>query len=450
MKENQFDYIAIGGGSGGIAGMNRAAKHGAKCAVIEQARLGGTCVNVGCVPKKVMWFAAAMADNLNTASNYGFDVTVNTFDWPTLKSRRDAYIKRLNGIYASNLTNNHVQHIEGTARFIDKNTIDVNGQQYTADRFLIATGGKPSVPDIPGAQYGITSDGFFELNKQPKKIVIVGAGFIAVELAGVFQALGTDVTLVIRGKQVLRQFDDMLGRELMQAMQHQGIQLETETSLTSVTKNQTGQLIIKATDRTITGEYDELIWAIGRQPNTDGLDVEQAGIELDSKGFIKTDEWQQTSQDNIFSVGDVTGAAALTPVAIAASRRLSDRLFNQQSDSKLNYDLIPSVIFSHPAIGTIGLTEQQAKKQFPNQVKVYTSSFNPMSQALSETKQKTHMKLVTVGADEKIVGCHLFGESADEILQGFAVAIKMGANKADFDNTIAIHPTNGEELVTMI
>jgi glutathione reductase (NADPH) len=444
-----YDLISIGGGSGGIAGANRAASYGAKCAVIEQARLGGTCVNVGCVPKKVMWFAAATADAIHAASNYGFDVSLNGFNWNELKQKRDAYIQRLNGIYANNLNNNGVDHFEGSASFIDAHTIQVGDKKITAERFLIATGGKPSIPDIPGAQYGITSDGFFELEQQPKKVAVIGAGFIAVELAGVFQSLGTQVSLIIRGDHALRQFDSMLGTELAKAMQHQGIQLKTNTSPTAISKTNGGQYIVHTADGQLDGQFDEILWAIGRQANTDGLNLQNTGIQTDKRGFIPTDEWQKTEQDNIFCVGDVTGRIALTPVAIAAARRLSDRLFNCQTDRKLDYNLVPSVIFSHPAIGTVGLTEQQAKEQHGDDVKIYTSSFNPMTQALSETKQPTTMKLVTVGKEEKVVGCHLFGQDSDEILQGFAVAIKMGATKKDFDDTVAIHPTNAEELVTM-
>ena len=444
-----YDLIAIGGGSGGIAGANRAASYGAKCAVIEQARLGGTCVNVGCVPKKVMWFAAATADAIHAASHYGFDASLNGFNWAELKQKRDAYIKRLNGIYSNNLNNNGVDHIEGSASFIDPHTIQVGNQQITAERFLIATGGKPSIPNIPGADYGITSDGFFELNTQPKKVAVIGAGFIAVELAGVFQALGTQVSLVVRGEQALRQFDSMLGKELAKAMAHQGITLETNSSPISIEKNSHGKLIIHTQHGILDGEFDEVLWAIGREANTDGLNLSSVQLETNSRGFIDTNEWQETTQKSIYAVGDVTGRVALTPVAIAAARRLSDRLFNNQSDRKLDYNLIPSVIFSHPPIGTIGLTEQQAREQHGDDVTIYTSTFNPMTQALSTSKQPTTMKLITAGKDEKVVGCHLFGESSDEILQGFAVAIKMGATKEDFDDTVAIHPTNAEELVTM-
>lgn len=444
-----YDYIAIGGGSGGLAGVNRAASYGAKCAVIEQDRLGGTCVNVGCVPKKVMWFAAATADTLHAAQNYGFDISINGFNWNELKHKRDAYIERLNGIYANNLSKNKVKQIQGSASFIDAHTIEVAGTRYTAEHFLIATGGQPSIPNIPGAHYGISSDGFFELEQQPKKVAVIGAGFIAVELAGVFQSLGTQVSLIVRGDHALRQFDSMLGQQLSSAMAHQGICIENNTSPTAIKKNAQGKLTIHTDNGAVDGEFDEVLWAIGRHANTEGLNLESAGIQTDKRGFIPTDEWQKTVRDNIFAVGDVTGRIALTPVAIAAARRLSDRLFNGQHDRKLNYELVPSVIFSHPPIGTIGLTEQQANEQYGDQVKIYTSTFNPMTQALSTTKQATTMKLVTVGKNEKIVGCHIFGESSDEILQGFAVAIKMGATKQDFDDTVAIHPTNAEELVTM-
>lgn len=447
--EYDYDLISIGGGSGGIAGANRAASYGAKCAVIEQSRLGGTCVNVGCVPKKVMWFAANVADHLQYAKHYGFDTTTNSFNWAELKGHRDAYIKRLNGLYAKGLISNKVDHIEGRASFIDPHTVKVGDQTFTARRFLIATGGQPALPNIAGAELGITSDGFFELATQPKKVAVVGAGFIAVELAGVLQSLGTQVSLIMRGEQPLRQFDDMLGSELMKAMKQQGIQVETKQSPTALIKQANDSLILKTDAGAIDGEFDQVIWAIGRSANTQGLNLEQAGVEIDQRGFIPTDEWQQTTQEHIFAVGDVTGRTALTPVAIAAARRLSDRLFDQQTGRKLDYELIPSVIFSHPTIGTVGLTEQQAKNKFGAAVKIYTSSFNPMSQALSPIKQPTTMKLIVAGEEEKVVGCHLFGESSDEILQGFAVAIRMGATKKDFDDTVAIHPTNAEELVTM-
>lgn len=444
-----YDFIAIGGGSGGIAGVNRAATYGARCAVVEQARWGGTCVNVGCVPKKVMWASAGIAEMLRHASGYGFDVTLNGFDWQTLKTRRDTYIERLNGIYERNLRNNSVDRIIGHARFLDPHTIEVDGQRYTADRFLIATGGEPIWPDIPGSELGITSDGFFELSQQPKRVAVVGAGYIAVELAGIFAALGSETHLVLRKNAVLREFDSMLGSELMAAMTGQGIQVHTQSQPQSLQLTDSGQLRLALAHDNQISDLDCVLWAIGRRPKTQNLGLDLAGVALSEKGFVVTDAWQKTSADHIFAVGDVTGRAQLTPVAIAAARRLSDRLFDGQSDRKLDYDCIPSVVFSHPTIGTVGLSEDEARKIYGDAVKIYESRFTPMFYALTDHKQQTHLKLVTVGAEEKIVGCHLFGDASDEILQGFAVAIRMGATKKDLDDTMAIHPTSGEELVTM-
>ena len=303
-----------------------------------------------------MYKRQATADAIHAASQYGFDTSLNGFNWTELKQNRDAYIERLNGIYANNLVNNGVDHIEGKATFIDPHTIQVGNKKITAERFLIATGGKPSIPDIPGAEHGITSDGFFELETQPNKVAVIGAGFIAVELAGVFQSLGTQVSLVIRGEQALRQFDSMLGKELAKAMAHQGITLETNRSAVSIEKNAHGKLIIHTEHGILDGEFDEVLWAIGRDANTEGLNLKNAQLETNSRGFIETNEWQETAQKSIYAVGDVTGRIALTPVAIAAARRLSDRLFNKQSDRKLDYNLIPSVIFSHPPIGTIAVS----------------------------------------------------------------------------------------------
>ena len=444
-----YDYIAIGGGSGGIAGVNRAATYSARCAVVEQARWGGTCVNVGCVPKKVMWASAGIAEMLRHASGYGFDVTLKGFDWQTLKTRRDTYIERLNGIYERNLRNNSVDRIIGHARFLDPHTIEVDGQRYTADRFLIATGGEPIWPDIPGSELGITSDGFFELSQQPKHVAVVGAGYIAVELAGIFAALGSETHLVLRKNAVLREFDSMLGSELMAAMTGQGIQVHTQSQPQSLQLTDSGQLRLALAHDNQISDLDCVLWAIGRRPKTQNLGLDLAGVALSEKGFVVTDAWQKTSADHIFAVGDVTGRAQLTPVAIAAARRLSDRLFDGQSDRKLDYDCIPSVVFSHPTIGTVGLSEDEARKIYGDAVKIYESRFTPMFYALTDHKQQTHLKLVTVGAEEKIVGCHLFGDASDEILQGFAVAIRMGATKKDLDDTMAIHPTSAEELVTM-
>lgn len=445
---DKFDLLVIGGGSGGLAHAQRASEYGAKAAVVEYGRLGGTCVNVGCVPKKVMWNAAHYSHQLHHARDYGYDVSVDGHDWNALKVSRDTYVARLNDIYNSNLDNRDVTLIEGHARFVDEHTIDVDGKAYTAERFVIATGGQPIVPDIPGAELGITSDGFFELEERPQRVLIVGSGYIAVELAGIFSGLGSETRVVVRKDSVLRSFDTMLSSELMGAMQKSGIALDTGVVPAWVESTDDG-LILTAEDGRKFGPVDALIWAVGRSPNTATLDAGNAGVEMDNNGFIPTDDMQQTNVEHVFALGDVTGRAALTPVAIAAGRRLADRLYGGMQGRHLEYKLIPTVIFSHPTIGTVGMTEEEARSEFGDDIKVYTSGFTPMFYALGEDKQRTAMKLITVGSEERIVGFHVFGDGADEMLQGFAVAMRMGATKKDFDDTVAIHPTNSEEMVTM-
>lgn len=444
----RYDLLVIGGGSGGLAHAQRAAEYGAKAAVIEYGPLGGTCVNVGCVPKKVMWYAAHHAHGLHHAANYGFDIDVKGHDWAGLKERRDAYIERLNGIYENNLDKRGVTYIKGRARFVDATTVHVDGRPVEADRVVIATGGRPSVPDIPGAELGITSDDFFQLEERPQRVLIAGSGYIAVELAGVFSALGSNVQLVVRKDSVLREFDSMLATRLMDCMDRDEIDLVTRVVPKSLDKTDDG-LVLHAEDGRTFGPADCLVWAIGRSPNTEALDAEKAGVEVDESGFIPTDKLQQTNVDTVFALGDVTGRAALTPVAIAAGRRLADRLYGGMEGRHLDYETIPTVIFSHPTIATVGLTEEQAREQYGDGVKVYKSSFIGMYYALGTNKRRSEMKLITVGEDERVVGCHVIGEGADEMMQGFAVAIRMGATKKDFDDTVAIHPTSSEELVTM-
>ena len=444
----RYDLLVIGGGSGGLAHAQRAAEYGAKAAVIEYGPLGGTCVNVGCVPKKVMWYAAHHAHGFHHAGSYGFDIEVKGHDWGALKARRDAYIERLNGIYNKNLDRRGVTYIAGSARLVDANTVDVDGSEYKADRIVIATGGRPSVPNIPGAELGITSDGFFELEERPQRVLIAGSGYIAVELAGVFNALGSDVQLVVRKNSVLRSFDNMLSAELMEAMDRADIELDTGVIPESVEKTTEG-LVLHAEDGRTFGPVDCLVWAIGRTPNTASLGAQSAGVEQDKYGFILTDKFQQTNVENVFALGDVTGRAALTPVAIAAGRRLADRLYGGMEGRHLEYELIPTVIFSHPTIGTVGMTEDEARAEYGDDIKVYMSGFTGMYYALGDKKQRSVMKLITAGDDERVVGCHVIGEGADEMMQGFAVAMRMGATKKDFDDTVAIHPTSSEELVTM-
>ncbi len=446
-----YDYIAIGGGSGGIASINRAASYGKKCAIIEAKHLGGTCVNVGCVPKKVMFYGAQIAEAINHyAPDYGFDVTLNKFDFAKLVESRQAYISRIHTSYNNVLAKNNVDVINGFAKFVNANTVEVNGEQITADHILIATGGRPSRPDIKGAEHGIDSDGVFALNALPKRVAVVGAGYIAVELAGVLNSLGAETHLFVRQNTPIRSFDPLIIDTLVEVLTQDGITLHSKAIPQEVIKNADSSLTLKLEDGRET-VVDTLVWAIGREPATDNINLAATGVATNERGFIKVDKYQNTNVKGIYAVGDIIeGGIELTPVAVAAGRRLSERLFNNRPTEHLDYNLVPTVVFSHPPIGTIGLTEPKAVEQYgAENVKVYKSSFTPMYSAVTQHRQPCRMKLVCVGKDEKIVGLHGIGFGVDEMIQGFAVAIKMGATKADFDNTVAIHPTGSEEFVTM-
>jgi glutathione reductase (NADPH) len=445
-----YDLIAIGAGSGGLSAVERAAEYGARCAVIENAKVGGTCVNVGCVPKKIMYYGAEMAQALRNAPDYGFDVHVKGFDWAKLVQGREGYIKGINDWYHGYLKDLKIDEINGFASFVDAHTVEVDGKHYSADHIVIAPGSTPIIPDIPGAELGMTSDGFFALREQPKKVALVGAGFIAVELGGVFHALGSDASLFIRHDVVLSHFDRMIGETVTEQMRGDGIHLVTETNIQAVEQGPHGTIVLEDQDHNRYDGFDALVWCIGRRPNVDKLNLQAAGVRVNANGCIEVDEYQNTNVDNVYALGDVTCWYPLTPVAIAAGRRLSDRLFNNQSKRHLEYENIPVVVFSHPPVGTVGISENKAREIYGDKVvKVYTTEFTAMVHAFTEHKSKTAMKLVTVGEEEKVVGCHIVGVGADEMLQGFAVAIKMGATKRDFDNTVAIHPTSAEELVTM-
>jgi glutathione reductase (NADPH) len=448
VSDQAFDLISVGGGSGGLACAQRAAEYGAKVAVIESHRLGGTCVNVGCVPKKVMWNAASVALGLADASDYGFNVTVGGNDWPMLKRKRDAYVLRLNGIYERNLAAKGVTYLRGAGRFLDKGSVEVNGERMTARHIVIATGGRAMVPALPGANHGITSDGFFSLEQRPKRVAVVGSGYVACELAGAFHELGSQVELFIRKDHLLTSFDVMLGKSLMREMREQGMTIHPHVVPASL-REDSGLMTLTAEDGRNFPGFDCLLWAVGRAANVSGLDLRQAGVAVDDSDFVVTDGFQNTSVPGIYAIGDVTGRAALTPVAIAAGRRLSDRLFGNKTDRRLEYSMIPTVVFTHPPIGTVGANEAEARAQYGDAVKVYIADFTPMYHALTMRKTHTDMKLVCVGPEQRIVGCHIIGTGADEMLQGFAVAIRMGATKRDFDDTVAIHPTSAEELVTM-
>ena len=446
----EYDYIVIGGGSGGIASANRAAMHGAKVILFEGKEVGGTCVNVGCVPKKVMWYGAQVAETLHRyAGEYGFDVTLNKFDFATLKANRQAYIDRIHGSYERGFDSNGVERVYEYAKFVDPHTVEVAGERYTAPHILIATGGHALYPNIPGSEYGITSDGFFELDEVPKRTAVIGGGYIAVEVAGVLNALGSDTHLFVRKDRPLRTFDKDIIDVLVNEMAKSGPTLHTHANATEVVKNADDSLTISF-DNGETVTVDCLIWAIGRAANTSGFGLEKTGVELTERGNIYSDAFENTSVPGIYALGDVTGKLDLTPVAVKAGRQLSERLFNNKADAKLDYTDVATVVFSHPVIGSVGLTEEKAIAKYgAENIKVYKSSFTPMYTALGDNRQPSTMKLVTLGENEKIIGLHGIGYGVDEMIQGFSVAIKMGATKTDFDNTVAIHPTGSEEFVTM-
>ena len=443
----QYDYIAIGGGSGGLATAQRAAEYGARALIIEKARLGGTCVNVGCVPKKLMWTAASMAHSAEDAPGYGFDLTVHGHDWARLKAARDAYVARLNGIYAANLERRKVDWVHGSARFVDAHTVEVNGQRYSAPHITLAVGGNPALPNLPGIERAITSDGFFDLPARPARVAVVGSGYIAVELAGVFASLGSQVHQFVREEGVLRQFDAMLGSALAREMAAEGIVIHTHANPRGILADGMAHRL-ELSDGSTHGPYDAIVYAVGREPATRDLGLEQTGVVIKS-GYVPTDAFQNTSVAGLYAIGDVTGRAQLTPVAIAAGRRLADRLFGGMPDRRLDYDGIPTVVFSHPPVGTVGLSEEEARAQHGDAVRIYHAGFVPMYHAMTHRKVRTEMKLVCVGPEERVIGLHVIGHGADEMLQGFAVALKMGATKRDFDETVAIHPTASEEFVTM-
>jgi glutathione reductase (NADPH) len=448
VSQADFDLVVLGGGSGGLACAQRAALYGARALIVEQGRLGGTCVNVGCVPKKVMWNAGSVSLALGDAAAYGFEAATTDHDWAALKARRDAYIERLNGIYARNLESRKVDLVRGAASFVDARTVEVGGRRISARHIVVATGGKPAVPAVPGSGLGITSDDFFALGARPARVAIIGSGYIACELYDAFRKLGSHAELFIRRESLLNQFDAMLGDALLQGMTAAGAVVHTGVVPQALSAGADGTQLHAADGRRF-GGYDAVVWAVGRVPNVATLGLAAAGIRQDAAGHVIADDWQDTNVPGIHAIGDVTGRAPLTPVAIAAGRRLSDRLFGGKADSRLDYSMIPTVVFTHPPIGTVGLAEPEARARYGDAVKVYSTDFVPMYYAVMERKPRTAMKLVCAGPEEKVVGCHVIGDGADEMLQGFAVAIRMGATKRDFDDTVAIHPTSAEELVTM-
>ena len=446
----EFDLVVIGGGSGGLAAAQRAAEYGARVVLAESGRLGGTCVNVGCVPKKIMWNAAELGSALEDARDYGFAVAAHGLDWPALKAKRDAYIERLNGLYAASLAKRNVELVRAHASFLDARTVSAGGRTLRAAHIIIATGGRPRLPAIPGAGLGITSDGFFELTERPQRAAVVGSSYIAIELAGIFAGVGTQTTLVLRGDTALKTFDHLLGEVALDMLRADGVDVVTHAPPAALRRAASGVLELEALDGRRLGPFDCVLWAIGRGANLEALAPERAGVALDVQGFIRNDKYQVSSVPGVYAIGDVCGREQLTPVAIAAGRRLADRVFGGQSGRYLDYENIPTVIFGRPPLGTVGLSEKAARERFgADSVRVFRSGFVPLYHALTTAKPRSEMKLVTAGPEQRIVGLHVAGPGADEMLQGFAVAVRMGATKQDFDDTVAIHPTSAEELVTM-
>ena len=447
-----FDYLVIGGGSGGIASANRAGEHGAKVGLIEANNIGGTCVNLGCVPKKVMWYVAKLMGDLDLyGEGYGIEFTEDPkLNFKKMKENRDEYIEFLHGAYQRGLDNNNVEYIKGYGKIVGKNTVDVDGTEYSADHILIATGGRPKRLNIPGAEYGIDSDGFFDLEELPESAAIIGGGYIGVEISGLLRTFGVDTHVFEFLPSVLATFDSIITDGYMDIAEREGFANTIHPSSSVTEVEQKGEKYVLHFEDGSTHETDLVLWATGRAPNVENIGLENVGVETNELGYIKVDQYQNTTAENIYSVGDVLGILNLTPVAIAAGRQLSERLFNNKEGAHLDYTNIPSVVFTEPPIGAVGLTEEEAVAEHgEGNIKVYKAIFTSMHSSITDNRQKTYMKLICAGDDEKIVGLHGIGQGMDEMLQGFGVAIKMGATKADFDATVAIHPTAAEEFVTM-
>jgi len=444
-----FDLIVVGGGSGGLAGAFRAAEHGARVALLEPGALGGTCVNVGCVPKKAMWLAADVGHKLQLAQTLGFDVEPAPLDWPTFIAHRQRYIGNIHESYRKRLDAAGIALLPTRARFVDAHTVECDdGLRLGAPQILIATGGHAVRPDVPGAELGGDSDDFFDWTAAPGRVAIVGGGYIAVELAGVLQALGSRVEVFARGPRLLEGFDLDLTDQLTEDYRQAGVHFHFGHRLEAV-QSAEGGLRLHAADHTASEVFDALLFATGRRANTASLGLEATGIATDARGHIIVDALHATNVAGVHAVGDVTTNLALTPVAIAAARRLMARLFGGRVDNTLDQDDIPTVLFSHPPLATVGLTEGRARAQFGDGVHVYRSGFRPMLNALADVPQRSLFKLVCVGDERRVVGIHLLGEAADEILQGFAVALKRGITLQELHDTVAIHPTSAEEIVLM-
>jgi glutathione reductase (NADPH) len=444
----QYDYdlFVIGAGSGGVRASRMAASYGAKVAVCEDRYLGGTCVNVGCVPKKLYVYASEYSAHFNDAKGFGWQVSKPAFDWATLRDNKTDEISRLNGVYEGILDRAGVEIIDGRGKIIDAHTVEVNGKKFTTERILIATGGWPFIPDIPGKTHAVDSNGIFDLAEFPKRLAVVGGGYIAVEFAGIFHGLGAQVTQIVRGGGLLNGFDKETAEFAAEQIQQNGVHIHFNTEVTSIKKQKDDSLYLTMSD----GHHltvDTVLFATGRKPHLDGLGLENVDIKLGKSGHIEVNKTFQTSEPSIYALGDVTGGMELTPVALAEGMALAGYLFDKQP-CKLDYSNIATTVFCQPNIGTVGMTEEQARKEYSNVLK-YRSNFRAMKHTLGGSQERTLMKLLVDGDSDRVLGAHMVGDSAGEIMQGIAIAIKCGATKTDFDATIGIHPTAAEEFVTM-
>ena len=445
MPDFDYDLITLGAGSGGVRASRLSAGMGARVAVAEESRVGGTCVLRGCVPKKLLVYAGHFADDFEDAAGYGWTVPETRFDWPSLIAAKDRELDRLNGIYQRILKENNVDVLDGRGVVVDPHTVQVAGKTYTAKNILVAVGGWPSTPDVPGIEHVISSNEALALEELPDSISIVGAGYIAVEFAGIFNSLGVDVTLVLRADTVLRGFDEDIRLCLAAEMAKRGITLKTESVVRGIEKRDGGYSMRLAGGDVL--EAGLIMYATGRNPNTTGLGLEEAGVELNAKGAVVVDDYSATAVDSIWAVGDVTDRANLTPVAIAEGAAFAETVFNG-NPTRVDHSNISTAVFSMPPIGTVGLTEEEARGQL-GEVDVYVSRFRPMKFTLSGRDEQTFMKLIVDGKTDVVVGCHMMGMDAPEIIQGLGVALKCGATKAQFDATVGIHPSAAEEFVTM-
>lgn len=442
-----FDLYVIGAGSGGVRAARFAAGFGAKVAVAESRYLGGTCVNVGCVPKKLLVYGAHYAEDLEQASAYGWTTEEASFDWATLIANKDREINRLNGIYRNLLVNSGVVLHEGHARLTGPHEVEINGQRYTAEHIMIATGGWPVIPDIPGREHAISSNEAFFLKELPKRVIVVGGGYIAVEFAGIFHGMGAQTSLLYRGELFLRGFDGAVRKHLAEELSRRGLDLQFNADIKSIEKLADGSLEVELKDGRILAT-DCVFYATGRRPMLDNLGLEHTGVTLDEKGFVKVNEKYETAEPSILAIGDVIGRVQLTPVALAEGMAVARRLFKPEQYRLVDYRMIPTAVFSLPNIGTVGLTEEQAREE-GKEVQVFESRFRPMKLTLTDCQERTLMKLVVDAQTDKVLGCHMVGPDAGEIVQGLAIALKAGATKRDFDETIGVHPTAAEEFVTM-